>query len=411
MPSDDWGDKLFGDSKAVLPGWNISGYVWRVKSGKSYPTWQGVKARTGTLYGLGTTTDAGFLALQEASWRDPKPATITTTVRPLVVGQQYELSWSERTRPSFGPMNLTVTAGRLTISAMHAVANGWAAMSTRFTATEYSMEVQFRVPFSASSKGSVLLDSISLRPLTDWRPFLPKGAPVPSAPTTTSVPNPVRRNEVSTGWSERTLCTSPAPVRRTGAKSVRRTDDYLHGDGVQPTCLRHVSVHQSAGRPARCLSFHTIADETEHGSLGAGLGGLTSFYRGPDQVIRLEWGALKSGTFGGSGNYIQFRSARNPFVDRIGELKKQKTDNQIFQLQDFETSDAKLASWVKSAGGAVLCVAVATGIDTAWAILPMDHSAWGHGCNGGSWTGRGAYYGVYAVLPATLRALCLPLLT
>ena len=125
------------------------------------------------------------------------------------------------------------------------------------------------------------------------------------------------------------------------------------------------------------------------------MGSLTSFYRGPDQVIRLEWGA-NTATRGGSGNYIQFRSKRNPFVDRIGELKRKKTDNQLFRLQDFETSDAKLAGWVKSAGGAMLCVAVATGIDTAWAVVPIDHSAWGHGCNSGNWMGRGAYYGVCA---------------
>ena len=166
-------DRLFGAGNALIPGWSVDGYVFRAKSNQAQFQW--VKAVQGT----------HFLVLQGSSASappgSPKPATISTTVPALVVGQQYRLSWSERGRPSYGDMTLTVTAGEtadasswpylpLTLSPSHSVARGWASMSAIFTASSPLMVIRFVAPWRATSNGSVLLDAISVVPLADWRP-------------------------------------------------------------------------------------------------------------------------------------------------------------------------------------------------------------------------------------------------
>jgi len=104
----------------------------------------------------------------------------------------------------------------------------------------------------------------------------------------------------------------------------------------------------------------------------------------------LEWG---------SGEFISFKSAKNPFVARKGTTTGAKADNTLIPLSDFATSDAKLNSWVTAASGAYLCLgntaADASGqslSDTAWAIIPKDNDAWAKGCTSEDWSGRGAYY-------------------
>jgi hypothetical protein len=66
-------------------------------------------------------------------------------------------------------------------------------------------------------------------------------------------------------------------------------------------------------------------------------------------------------------------------------------------LAQFETSDARLASWVSSAGGAIFCRASrATDVrpgDTSWAIKPKDSTGTGCGCDEPIWQDRGAFYG------------------
>jgi hypothetical protein len=73
-------------------------------------------------------------------------------------------------------------------------------------------------------------------------------------------------------------------------------------------------------------------------------------------------------------------------------------------LAQFETSDATLASWVSSAGGAIFCRAArSTDIrpgDTSWAVKPRDSTGTGCGCDDPVWQDRGAFYG--GVVNATL---------
>ena len=66
-------------------------------------------------------------------------------------------------------------------------------------------------------------------------------------------------------------------------------------------------------------------------------------------------------------------------------------------VADETTSDATLAGWFASGGGAQLCVASGSPTtspgETSWALKPRDDSYNGCGCNDPAWVGRGAYYG------------------
>jgi hypothetical protein len=66
-------------------------------------------------------------------------------------------------------------------------------------------------------------------------------------------------------------------------------------------------------------------------------------------------------------------------------------------VSNFTTTESTLAGWVQTAGGAVFCrAAVSTSVrpgDTSWAVKPKNDTNTNCGCNSGSWTGRGAYYG------------------
>lgn len=95
---------------------------------------------------------------------------------------------------------------------------------------------------------------------------------------------------------------------------------------------------------------------------------------------------------GGSPQYIQFRSATNPFVDRVAGTRNSIDCCQLFPLSDFSTSDANLAGWISDGGGAWLGYSYLPGQDAAWGILRQDHSNWEWGISAGGWTGQGAYY-------------------
>ncbi|CAE8705611.1 unnamed protein product, partial [Polarella glacialis] len=117
-----------------------------------------------------------------------------------------------------------------------------------------------------------------------------------------------------------------------------------------------------------------------------GLASLSSEWKDEYTFIRVEW----MGT-----QYIQFRSISNPFVNRsAGYTGSGQSDNQLFNLSDFASSDTALSNWVQSAGGAWLCLSYTNGPaeEAAWAILPISNAAWDLGCSGTSDMGRGAYY-------------------
>lgn len=97
----------------------------------------------------------------------------------------------------------------------------------------------------------------------------------------------------------------------------------------------------------------------------------------PGRKIRIEWGR---------DEYIEFLPNSNIFVDR-------GTKNKIIELEEFSTSDSRLASWVENAGGAIFCISKSDGIDSAWGIKDKNDPFFGIGCNSGWWKGRGAFYG------------------
>ena len=145
----------------------------------------------------------------------------------------------------------------------------------------------------------------------------------------------------------------------------------------------------TAPSPAAPLTWATLVSLTasDSGSLNAGLGQFAPYYEdSPSSLIRMEFEQ------GGSPQYIQFRSATNPFVDRVSATRNSIDCCQLFPLSDFSTSDANLAGWIGDAGGAWLGYSYLPGQDTAWGIIRQDHSNWEWGISAGGWTGQGAYY-------------------
>jgi hypothetical protein len=135
----------------------------------------------------------------------------------------------------------------------------------------------------------------------------------------------------------------------------------------------------NSGRACNGPQWSTeFAEGTSSGGLGGdgGLAGLPAAL--PGGKVRLEWGS----------DYIEFKPAGNIFLSR-----PTSGNHRIVQLSHFSTSDARLSSWVANAGGAVFCIAATDQWDSAWAIKPKDDTAYGIGCNSGSWQGRGAFYG------------------
>ncbi|CAE8705610.1 unnamed protein product, partial [Polarella glacialis] len=126
-----------------------------------------------------------------------------------------------------------------------------------------------------------------------------------------------------------------------------------------------------------------------------GLASLSSEWKDEYTFIRVEWMGFDSSTGDYVAQYIQFRSISNPFVNRsAGYTGSGQSDNQLFNLSDFASSDTALSNWVQSAGGAWLCLSYTNGPaeEAAWAILPISNAAWDLGCSGTSDMGRGAYY-------------------
>ncbi|CAE8653352.1 unnamed protein product, partial [Polarella glacialis] len=91
-------------------------------------------------------------------------------------------------------------------------------------------------------------------------------------------------------------------------------------------------------------------------SLSSGL--LTDEYT----FVRIAWYGTDSNTGIEDTQYIQFRSIFDLFVNRSASFTDSgQTDNQLFKLSDFATSDTGLSSWVQSAGGAWLCLSHTNG--------------------------------------------------
>jgi hypothetical protein len=116
----------------------------------------------------------------------------------------------------------------------------------------------------------------------------------------------------------------------------------------------------------------SIANGTASGNIGPRFAGLYD-------EIWIQWGT----------DYAWMRIGWNIFGGMV---------NQAIPVTDFATSDAALADWVKTAGGAEFCVANALNSltmygDTSWAFKPSSDTNIDCGCNSGSWWGQGAYYG------------------
>ena len=145
---------------------------------------------------------------------------------------------------------------------------------------------------------------------------------------------------------------------------------------------------QSPSADAYCTTLAT--EPKTRAVMSSGLGKYAFGFADFGQIVRFEWG---------SNQYIQFRTRdnRNPFVDRreSGSCDSAGSCNQLFELEDFSTSDTKLAGWVRDGGGATFCVSNSESHDSEWAVVPKNNEHWSlkTGCNGGGWAGKGAYYG------------------
>jgi hypothetical protein len=111
--------------------------------------------------------------------------------------------------------------------------------------------------------------------------------------------------------------------------------------------------------------------------LGSGSALIGARFVGLYTEVRVVWDGSR---------YVQMTPNAEVFDDTV---------DKSIALSSFETSEATLQGWVDSSGGAKLCRAATTASrpgDTSWAVKPDNDNSTSCGCNGGGWSGRGAFY-------------------
>eukprot|EP00455_Lapot_gusevi_P019280 TRINITY_DN2068_c0_g1_i9.p1 TRINITY_DN2068_c0_g1~~TRINITY_DN2068_c0_g1_i9.p1 ORF type:complete len:596 (-),score=141.65 TRINITY_DN2068_c0_g1_i9:67-1668(-) len=92
--------------------------------------------------------------------------------------------------------------------------------------------------------------------------------------------------------------------------------------------------------------------------------------------VRIVWGA----------NWLTFNTTTDVFVDTVSN----------WNIDNFQTSDSTLASYITGGGGALFCRGRSSSVrpgDSSWAVKPRNDGNFGCGCNSGGWAGSGAFYG------------------
>lgn len=151
---------------------------------------------------------------------------------------------------------------------------------------------------------------------------------------------------------------------------------------------------ESAGQPAAqatgmLASLFEVTGSADAVATGTGpglIGPRFSFAKGHYSHLRLNWCDPSAP----QNHYQSFRTSEEIFADA------ERAANGTIELSEFQSNDPVLNQQIPTPDSARFCRARTSTLfpgDTSWGVKGKDELNFACGCNSGSWTGVGSYYG------------------